>query len=387
MLGSGCAGDLPTRSAWLEPFPRPAARRLARGAATAGRTVAARRCCRSLLALAVIGGADRAPVRVRLPRQRRGQARATSSTDDDPYPPPTAAGLAPGDRFDYPPAIAFVFMPLGVLPFPVAAALMHRDPDGRDGRDAVRARGTRLALLRRHVPLDRGAARRPARRADPAPRARASRSAWQLARPGRPAAIPLAFVIGREAVPLAAARDLAARDRARAGRAAHGRVRGRRVRARLGRDRVRGTRGLPASAAGVISAVYAGRRLLARLRPCWPSDSATTARASARPRSGSRVLALCAIVGRRRRRPALADPRAGGGARALTDRLAALLRAAARADRHRTAHVLAPSGWSRCCSGRRRTRSTSVSTGGSAVGIAVAALALAGSWRATRHTH
>ena len=40
----------------------------------------------------------------------------------NPYPPPTAAGVAPGDRFVYPPAVAFAFIPLGVLPFPVAAA-------------------------------------------------------------------------------------------------------------------------------------------------------------------------------------------------------------------------------------------------------------------------
>jgi hypothetical protein len=42
----------------------------------------------------------------------------------NPYPPPTVAGLAPGDRFVYPPAVAFVFIPLGVLPFPVAAGLI-----------------------------------------------------------------------------------------------------------------------------------------------------------------------------------------------------------------------------------------------------------------------
>ncbi len=42
----------------------------------------------------------------------------------NPYPPPTLAGVAPGDRFVYPPAVAFVFIPLGVLPFPIAAALV-----------------------------------------------------------------------------------------------------------------------------------------------------------------------------------------------------------------------------------------------------------------------
>jgi alpha-1,2-mannosyltransferase len=42
----------------------------------------------------------------------------------NPYPPPTVAGVSPGDRFVYPPAIAFVFLPFGILPFPVAAGLM-----------------------------------------------------------------------------------------------------------------------------------------------------------------------------------------------------------------------------------------------------------------------
>lgn len=42
----------------------------------------------------------------------------------NPYPPPTLAGVAPGDRFVYPPAVALAFIPLGVLPFPVAAALI-----------------------------------------------------------------------------------------------------------------------------------------------------------------------------------------------------------------------------------------------------------------------
>jgi alpha-1,2-mannosyltransferase len=42
----------------------------------------------------------------------------------DPYPPPTAAGVAPGNPFVYPPAIAFVFIPLGLLPYPLAAALI-----------------------------------------------------------------------------------------------------------------------------------------------------------------------------------------------------------------------------------------------------------------------
>ena len=39
------------------------------------------------------------------------------------YPAATWAGVAPGDRFVYPPVVAIVALPLGVLPFPVAAAL------------------------------------------------------------------------------------------------------------------------------------------------------------------------------------------------------------------------------------------------------------------------
>ena len=42
----------------------------------------------------------------------------------DPYPAATPAGVAPGNVFVYPPAIAIAFIPLGVLPFPVAAALI-----------------------------------------------------------------------------------------------------------------------------------------------------------------------------------------------------------------------------------------------------------------------
>ncbi len=42
----------------------------------------------------------------------------------NPYPPATPAGVAPGDRFVYPPPVAFLLVPFGVLPFPVAAALI-----------------------------------------------------------------------------------------------------------------------------------------------------------------------------------------------------------------------------------------------------------------------
>jgi hypothetical protein len=42
----------------------------------------------------------------------------------NPYPPATSAGVAPGDRFVYPPPVAILLIPLGALPFPLAAALI-----------------------------------------------------------------------------------------------------------------------------------------------------------------------------------------------------------------------------------------------------------------------
>ena len=42
----------------------------------------------------------------------------------NPYPPATHAGIAPGDRFVYPPPVAILLMPLGALPFPIAAAIV-----------------------------------------------------------------------------------------------------------------------------------------------------------------------------------------------------------------------------------------------------------------------
>ena len=42
----------------------------------------------------------------------------------NPYPPATAAGVAPGDRFVYPPPVAILLVPLGALPFPLAAAII-----------------------------------------------------------------------------------------------------------------------------------------------------------------------------------------------------------------------------------------------------------------------
>ena len=42
----------------------------------------------------------------------------------NPYPPATVAALAPGEGFVYPPVVAFAALPLGLLPFGLAAALM-----------------------------------------------------------------------------------------------------------------------------------------------------------------------------------------------------------------------------------------------------------------------
>jgi hypothetical protein len=42
----------------------------------------------------------------------------------NPYPPATHAGIAPGDRFVYPPPVAILLIPLGALPFPIAAAIV-----------------------------------------------------------------------------------------------------------------------------------------------------------------------------------------------------------------------------------------------------------------------
>ena len=42
----------------------------------------------------------------------------------NPYPLPTIAGVLPGARLVYPPAIVFAFIPLAILPYPLAAALL-----------------------------------------------------------------------------------------------------------------------------------------------------------------------------------------------------------------------------------------------------------------------
>ncbi len=77
----------------------------------------------ALLALAVIGGA----IGNRYAFDFHGalwQAARDVLDGRNPYPPPTAAGVAPGDRFVYPPPVALLLVPFGLLPFPVAAAII-----------------------------------------------------------------------------------------------------------------------------------------------------------------------------------------------------------------------------------------------------------------------
>ena len=77
----------------------------------------------ALLALAVIGGA----IGNRYAFDFHGalwQSARDVLDGRNPYPPATAAGVAPGDRFVYPPPVAFLLLPLGALPFPLAAGII-----------------------------------------------------------------------------------------------------------------------------------------------------------------------------------------------------------------------------------------------------------------------
>ncbi len=77
----------------------------------------------AVLALAIIGGA----IGNRYAFDFHGalwQAARDVLDGRNPYPPPTRAGVAPGDRFVYPPPVAILLVPLGLLPFPLAAALV-----------------------------------------------------------------------------------------------------------------------------------------------------------------------------------------------------------------------------------------------------------------------
>jgi alpha-1,2-mannosyltransferase len=77
----------------------------------------------AVLALAIIGGA----IGNRYAFDFHGalwQSARDVLDGRNPYPPPTRAGVAPGDRFVYPPPVAILLVPFGLLPFPVAAALI-----------------------------------------------------------------------------------------------------------------------------------------------------------------------------------------------------------------------------------------------------------------------
>lgn len=77
----------------------------------------------ALLALAVIGGA----IGNRYAFDFHGalwQSARDVLDGRNPYPPATHAGVAPGDRFVYPPPVALLLVPLGALPFPVAAGIV-----------------------------------------------------------------------------------------------------------------------------------------------------------------------------------------------------------------------------------------------------------------------
>jgi alpha-1,2-mannosyltransferase len=77
----------------------------------------------ALLALAVIGGAIGNRYAFDFHGALWGAARDVLD-GRNPYPPPTTAGVAPGDRFVYPPPVALLLVPLGALPFPLAAGII-----------------------------------------------------------------------------------------------------------------------------------------------------------------------------------------------------------------------------------------------------------------------
>ena len=181
----------------------------------------------ALLALTVIGGA----IGNRYAFDFHGafwQASRDVMHGHNPYPPATAAGVAPGDRFVYPPPVAILLVPLGILPFPLAAgiitgaliAAMAATLWVLGVRDWRCYGATYLSIAVLHdirlgaiTPL----------------LALGLALAWNW-RDRMRAAVPLALIDDREVVPVAA-RRLAAGDREDAPRAAHHGHRGGRERA------------------------------------------------------------------------------------------------------------------------------------------------------------
>ena len=253
----------------------------------------------------------------------------------DPYPPATAAGVAPGNPFVYPPAIAFVFVPLGLLPFPVAAALITivllaavagtlLVLDVRDWRCYGAAylsipvlHDVRLGALTPLLALGVALAWR-----------------WRD-RPG--AAIPVAFVVVAKLFlwPLGVWLLATGRLRIALRSAIYG------VAATVLAWLAIGFAGLAdyPKLLRVLSSAYEARGYSpvagARARP--RQQRGTRAGHRPRPRRAGGLRRR----GASRRRRRLARACARGVAPAHADRVAALLRAAARPDRHRAAHVLA----------------------------------------------
>ena len=154
----------------------------------------------------------------------------------NPYPPPTAAGVAPGDRFVYPPPVALLLLPFGLLPFGVAAALITVV--------LLAAVAATLAVLGVRDWRCYGAAYlsipvlHDVRLGALTPLlALGLALVWRWRSEAR-ASVPAGADRRGQALPLAA-HALARRDRPGARRAARSRARRRRLRARLGRDRLR----------------------------------------------------------------------------------------------------------------------------------------------------
>ncbi len=281
----------------------------------------------ALLAIAVIGGA----IGHQFAFDFHGafwQSARDVARGNDPYPPATRAGVArgtvrvsAGDRFRFP--------AVGVLPFPVAAALITvvllaavAGTLAHSTCATGAATGPRTCRSRCSTTCASARSRRCSRSASRSPGAGAERRAVPVPR-------------RREALPVAA-RRLAARDRPGAGRAAR---RDLSVLATALAWVAIGFAGLgdypallrvlsTAEQSRGYSPVAAGLAL--GLGPARP-------RARGRPR-GRGPRRLCARAPRRRRR--VAGARARRLAHADADRVAALLRAAARADRDRAEDVL-----------------------------------------------
>ena len=287
----------------------------------------------ALLALAVIGGA----IGNRYAFDFHGalwQAARDVLDGRNPYPPPTAAGVAPGDRFVYPPPVALLLVPFGLLPFPVAAAIITVV--------LIAAVAATLAVLGVRDWRCYGAAYlsiavlHDIRLGALTPLlAFGLALVWRWREQAR-AVVPLALIMVAKLFLWPLTVWLVATGRVRLA--------------------LRGVvLAVLASALAWALIGFAGLveypKLLQRSlgRGAGPWLLARLGWAVARPRAGGRTgpgigcrrcaARLLLARGAPRPRPAFAGARTGGCARALADRVAALLRAAARPDRNRAAHV------------------------------------------------